>query len=233
MQYILLLLEGLITFISPCLLPMLPIYISYFSAGQEDGKTGSVVKNACGFVVGFTTVFIFLGIFAGFLGGLLIKYQSLLNIMTGCIVLLFGLHYIGIVNIPILSKGIMNIPILGKISRNQIEIKTLGFGSAILFGIIFSIGWTPCVGTFLGSALMMASHQGSMLQGCLLLLFYSIGLGIPFILSAILLDRFKKSFDIIKQNYKTINIISGVLLIIMGVLMITGLMSRWLVALSF
>lgn len=222
MQYILLMLEGLITFISPCLLPMLPIYISYFSAGQENKKTGNILKNAFGFVLGFTIVFISLGIFAGFVGSLLVKYQTLLNIITGCIVLLFGCHYIGIVKIPILNR----------VYQNQSEVRILGFRSAVIFGIIFSIGWTPCVGTFLGSALMLASHQGSMMQGFILLLCYSIGLGIPFILSALLLDKFKKSFEIIKRNYKTINIISGILLIIMGILMITGLMNQWLIALS-
>ena len=215
-------LEGLITFISPCLLPMLPIYISYFSTGKEDEKTSHAVKNAFGFVLGFTTVFIFLGMFAGLLGGLLIRYQTLLNIITGCVVLLFGFHYLGAVKIPILHK----------IYRSQTEVKILGFRSAVMFGIIFSIGWTPCVGTFLGSALMLASHQASMLQGFLLLFCYSVGLGIPFILSALLLDKFKKSFEFIKRNYKIINRISGILLIIMGILMITGLMNRWLVVLS-
>jgi len=215
-------LEGLITFISPCLLPMLPIYISYFSAGQEHEKANHAVKNAFGFVLGFTTVFICLGMFAGLIGGLLIRYQTLLNIITGCVVLLFGFHYLGAVKLPILQK----------LYRSHKEITILGFRSAVMFGIIFSIGWTPCVGAFLGSALMLASHQASMLQGLLLLLCYSIGLGIPFILSALLLDKFKKSFEIIKRNYKIINRISGMLLIVMGILMITGLMNRWLVVLS-
>jgi len=221
-QYVILMLEGLITFISPCLLPMLPVYISYFSAGKDDEKPGSAVKNAFGFVLGFTLVFIFLGIFAGFVGGIFIRYQTFLNILTGSIVILFGCHY----------ADLLKIPILNKMRRSEKEITILGFRSAVLFGMIFSIGWTPCVGAFLGSALMLASHQGSMTQGFLLLLCYSIGLGIPFILSAILLDKFKKSFEMIKRNYKLINIVSGLLLIIMGVFMITGLMNRWLVMLS-
>lgn len=221
-QYVILILEGLITFISPCLLPMLPIYVSYFSAGQEDNKTANTVKNAFGFVLGFTFVFVLLGVFAGFIGSLLIRYQTLLNLFTGSIVILFGFHYIGLLKIPFLNK----------VYQSQTEVKILGFRSAILFGIVFSIGWTPCVGTFLGSALMLASQQGSMLQGLLLLLCYSIGLGIPFILSAILLDKFKKSFDMIRKNYKRINQISGILLIIMGLLMVTGLLNQWLITLS-
>ena len=221
-QYAILTLEGLITFISPCLLPMLPIYLSYFSATQTEQNRSGTVKNAFGFVLGFTTIFVCLGVFAGFLGGLLIKYQTLLNIITGSIVILFGCHYIGLFDIPILNK----------VYRTQLEVKVLGFRSAVLFGIIFSIGWTPCVGAFLGSALMLASHQASMLHGLLLLLCYSIGLGIPFILSAILLDKLKESFAFIKQRYKVINILSGILLIMMGILMITGLMNQWLTILA-
>jgi len=222
-QYVILMLEGLLTFISPCLLPMLPIYISYFSASEDNNNNNTnTVKNAFGFVLGFTVVFILLGVFAGFIGGFLIRYQTLLNVLTGGIVIFFGCHYIGLLKIPFLNR----------VYQNQANVKILGFRSAILFGIVFSIGWTPCVGTFLGSALMLASHQGSMVQGLLLLLCYSIGLGIPFILSAMLLDKFKKSFDTIRKHYKIINKLSGILLIIMGILMITGLLNQWLIALS-
>ncbi|MBR5527494.1 MAG: cytochrome c biogenesis protein CcdA, partial [Clostridia bacterium] len=104
--------------------------------------------------------------------------------------------------------------------------------SSILFGMIFSVGWTPCVGTFLGSALMMASGSGKMLEGTLMLLVYSLGLGIPFMLCAILLDRMKNIFSFIKRNYKVINTVCGIFLIIVGLAMATGFLGRLLYALS-
>ncbi|MEG1448382.1 MAG: cytochrome c biogenesis protein CcdA, partial [Oscillospiraceae bacterium] len=105
--------------------------------------------------------------------------------------------------------------------------------SSMVFGIIFSIGWTPCVGAFLGSALMLASAQGSVSKGILMLVFYSLGLGIPFVASAVLIDRLKSTFDFVKRNYKIINIICGSILIIVGILMMTGLMEYFLSLVSF
>jgi len=230
MQYLLLFLEGIITFISPCLLPMLPVYVSFFAAGEADRRRALV--NAFGFVLGFTVVFVILGAFAGTIGGLLIKYSSAVNIVTGIIVIALGINFTGIVKIGFLNRS-GGIAAGGKSSGGIIaNVKNLKFFSSMLFGIIFSIGWTPCVGAFLGSALMMASGRGAMqttgntLTGILMLLVYSLGLGIPFILSAVLIDRLKDAFDFIKRNYKLINIISGILLIIIGLMMATGLMWR-------
>ena len=110
--------------------------------------------------------------------------------------------------------------------------ENLGFFSSLLFGIVFSIGWTPCVGAFLGSALMMATSQGKVLEGVIMLLVYSLGLGIPFFISAILIDKLKGAFGFIKKHYKVINIISGTLLIIVGVLMATGLLGKFIGFLS-
>ena len=117
-------------------------------------------------------------------------------------------------------------------SKNSAYVSDLGFFSSVLFGIIFSVGWTPCVGAFLGSALALASQQGHMVEGMLMLLAYSVGLGIPFILSAVLIDKFKTAFDRIKQNYNIINKISGILLIVIGVFMATGTLGRLLAMLS-
>ena len=153
MQAALLFLEGIVTFISPCLLPMLPVYISFFAAGEP--------------------------------------------------------------------------------GRRNMNTKNMTFFSALLFGIAFSVGWTPCVGAFLGSALMMASSEGSTLAGVWMLLVYSLGLGLPFVLSALLIDRLKGAFDWIKRHYRAINLISGGLLILVGVLMATGLLGRLLALLSF
>ncbi|MCD8174419.1 MAG: cytochrome c biogenesis protein CcdA [Phascolarctobacterium sp.] len=211
MDYIITFLEGIISFISPCMLPMLPVYISYF-AGQsknEGGRSAKMIFKVIAFVVGFTVVFTALGIFSGTLGKLLSKYQTIVNIVSGTIVILFGLSYLEVFRIPFfkgMNKGY----------------KVTGIASAFLFGIIYSISLTPCVGAFLGSALMLASSAGGALKGAILLLTYSLGLGIPFIFSAVLLDKLSGAFTFIKKHYKTINFISGIALIVVGFLMATG-----------
>lgn len=215
MKYFISFLEGITTFISPCLLPMLPIYISYFAGGNENRSTMKTLRNALGFVLGFTAIFVALGAIAGTLGSLLKEYQTAINMITGAVVVFFGLHFLGLFELNIF-KGAK-----GFSSR-----KELGFFSSTLFGIIFSIGWTPCVGAFLGSALMLASQQGETITGILMLLAYSLGLGIPFTISAILIDKLKSTFNFIKKHYKVINIVCGILLILVGVLMMTGLLGR-------
>lgn len=220
MQFFISFLEGIITFISPCLLPMLPIYVSYFAGGSER-STSKTIKNSLGFVSGFTVVFVIMGALAGTIGGFLREYQTAVNIVSGLIVIFFGLNYIGVFKINIF-KGINN-PLAGK---------ELGFFSSLLFGIVFSVGWTPCVGAFLGSALMLASQQGQTVTGIIMLLCYSMGLGIPFVASAILVDKLKNAFTFIKKNYKTINLICGCLLITVGIAMMTGLLGRLLGILS-
>ena len=212
MQYIITFLEGIISFISPCMLPMLPIYVSYFAGGKE--KKGNVLKRAVCFVLGFTAVFSLLGLFAGTLGGFLSKYQTAVNIVTGALVIVFGLSYLEVFDLPFF-KGISNFKM------------TEGLFGAFLFGIVYSVSLTPCVGAFLGSALMLASNSGTALQGLLLLLVYSLGLGIPFIVSAVLLNELSSAFDFIIKHYGIINKTCGVFLIIVGVSMMFG----WLNAL--
>lgn len=221
MQYLLLFLEGIITFISPCLLPMLPIYVSYFAAG-ETGKR-KAFTNSTGFVSGFTIIFVTMGAFAGTIGRLLRDYTTVFNIVTGLIVIIFGLNFLGIFEIGFLNRA----------GNKNTGIKKPGFFSSMLFGIVFSISWTPCVGAFLGSALLMASLGGSLLQGIIMLLAFSLGLGIPFVVCALLIDRLKGTFDFIKRNYKVINIVSGGLLIVTGILMATGYMGYLLTFLTF
>ena len=157
MQYLISFLEGVITFISPCLLPMLPIYVSYFAGGGER-SAGKTVKAALGFVLGFTAVFVAMGALAGTLGSFLTGHRTAVNVISGAIVAAFGLNYLGLFHIN-LFRG----------SSRAVE-GELGFFSAAVFGVIFSVGWTPCVGAFLGSALMLASQQGSMLTGMGMLL---------------------------------------------------------------
>ena len=216
MQYLISFLEGIVTFISPCLLPMLPVYISYFAGGEERG-TGRTVRNALGFVLGFTLVFVAMGALAGTLGSFLQNHQTAVNVISGLIVISFGLHFLGVFQLNFF-RG----------SSRSVRSEDMGFFPAVLFGVVFSLGWTPCVGAFLGSALALASQQGHVGTGMLMLLAYSLGLGIPFLFSAVLIDRLKSAFDWIKRHYGIINRVCGVLLILVGILMATGTMGRLL-----
>ena len=213
MQYLITFLEGIISFISPCMLPMLPIYISYF-AGNAD-KKHHILSRAIAFVCGFTLIFTGLGLFAGTLSSFLFRHQQSVQVICGLVVIIFGLSYLDVFHLPFF-KGIQN---TAKIS---------GLFSAFLFGMIYSVSLTPCVGAFLGSALMLAGTSGGAVKGALLLLTYSMGLGIPFAISAVLIDRLNSIFTFIKQNYKVVNLVSGIFLIITGIFMMFGIMNRLL-----
>lgn len=220
MTYFIAFLEGIITFISPCILPMLPLYISYFANGENDKR--KTLVNALGFVLGFTIIFVLLGAFAGGIGGLLKKYETVVNMITGAIVVVLGLNFTGVIRIGFLNGT----------KKLQVTIQNIHFATSVVFGMIFAIGYTPCVGAFLGSALMMASREGTMAAGILMLVIYSAGLGIPFVISALLIDRLKETFQIIKKHYRIVNIVSGVFLIIIGILMMTGTFGYFLALLS-
>ncbi len=220
MQYLISFLEGIITFISPCLLPMLPIYVSYFAGGGERTMK-KTLTGALGFVLGFTLMFMAMGALAGSVGALLTKYAFWVNLIGGLIVILFGLSYMGLFRLS-LFQGM----------KGTVKTGELGFFSAFAFGVIFSVGWTPCVGAFLGSALMLASQRGHVLEGMGMLLCYSLGLGIPFLLSAVLIDKLKSAFAWIKGHYSVINKICGGLLVLVGVCMATGILGKLLALLS-
>lgn len=217
MPYLVTFLEGLITFISPCLLPMLPIYLSYFAGGQQEASQGRVLKNALGFILGFTLLFVAMGAFAGSIGALLSRHQQAVNVISGLVVIFFGLNFLGVFRLS-LFRG----------AKGFSAVRDMGFFSAVVFGAVFAVGWTPCVGAFLGSALMLASQQGSTLRGVALLLCYSAGLGIPFLASALLIQSLKSAFDWVKHHYSVINAVSGSLLVVVGILMATGTMGTLL-----
>jgi cytochrome c-type biogenesis protein len=200
---------------------MLPIYLSYFAAGAADKR--KALLNAVGFVLGFTLVFVAMGAFMGTFGRWLRDYTTVLNLVTGSIVIVFGLNFMGVFRIGFLNR----------VRHKTANVENLGFPSSVLFGIVFSIGWTPCVGAFLGSALLAASLGGSSLRGISMLLAFSLGLGAPFVASALLIDRLKGAFDFIKRNYKVVNVLSGLLLIVVGALMATGRMGYFLSFLTF
>ncbi|MBQ8926642.1 MAG: cytochrome c biogenesis protein CcdA [Oscillospiraceae bacterium] len=217
MQFIITFLEGLISFLSPCMLPMLPLYIGYFSGGSD--KRTHTLRHALCFTVGFTLVFTLLGVFAGTLGSLLSRYRLAVRIVSGLIVIVLGLGYLEVLHLPFF-KG------MGR--QKQIT----GMLSAFLFGVVYSVSLTPCVGAFLGSALMLASNAGSALHGAALLLCYSLGLGIPFLLSALLLDALTGAFDVIKRHYKVLNTVCGIFLILVGAAMALGLMDGLMLRLA-
>lgn len=208
MEFLFTFIEGLASFISPCLLPMIPIYISYF-AGKDDKKISKTLINAFGFVLGFTTIFILLAIFASKLGIIISENIKYIKIIFGIIIILLGLNYMEVLKINFLNKPHIK----------KADSKNLNFINSFVFGILFSISWTPCIGTFLSSALLMVAKEQEMIKGILLMLVYSIGLGIPFIISAILVEKLKEVFDFIKKNYKIVKKISGVILILMGIYM--------------
>lgn len=208
MDYFIAIIEGIATFISPCLLPMIPIYILYLSGQESEKKV--IIKNSIGFVVGFTIVFAILGMLSSMFGWYVQAYSNTINIIFGIIIILFGINFTGIIKLPFINST----------KKINFTLKKTSFFSSLVFGIVFSLGWTPCIGAFLGSALMLVSTHADILKGTIILILYSIGLGIPFILSAILIEQLRSTFDFIKKHYKLINAVSGILLILMGIWMI-------------
>ena len=207
-------LEGLISFVSPCMLPLLPVYVTYFSAG-EAGK-GDIFLRASAFMIGFTVVFVSLGVFAGSLGSALAAHRIAVSTVCGALVVLFGLGYLGLFRLPFSGMKSGRTP--------------TGVVSAFVFGLIYSVSLTPCVGAFLGAALMQAASEGGAVRGAVLLLAYSLGLGVPFVVSAVLLNRFKTAFGFIKSRYNIINPICGALLVLFGIWMIAAPWTKALAA---
>lgn len=211
MDFLVTFLEGIISFISPCTLPLLPVYLTYLTGGSD--QRSKRVTRPLGFVLGFTVVFSLLGLFAGTLSKLLVQHQTVVNLVTGFLVIVFGLSYLDVLHLPIFK---------GQTKKREVH----SFFSALVFGMIYSVSLTPCVGAFLGSALMLASSSGTALKGTLLLLTYSLGMGIPFLLSALLIEQLTGTFNWIKRHYKVINTVCGIFLIVIGVLMACGLMQK-------
>jgi len=205
MMYLLLFLEGLASFISPCVLPMLPLYLSYLTA-KDDNK---VVKNSIGFILGFTITFVILGLLSSTIGIYLTSYMDYIKIVFGLFIVLLGLNYMNLIKLPFINKE----------SKIDFKFKNKNFFEALLFGLVFSITWTPCVGVFLGTALMQVMEKGDIILGMISLLVYSLGLAIPFIISAIFIKKLN-NFEFIKKHYNIIINISGIILIVFGFYMI-------------
>jgi len=216
-SYLLTFTEGILTFISPCILPMLPIYFSYLAGTSGDDKAPDapgrniLITNSIGFVLGFTLVFVALGATVTTLGHFLVSNRNLLQKISGLIMMVFGLNFMGILNLKFLNME----------KRLDFKFEKLRFFSSVLFGMVFGFGWTPCLGTFLGSALALAGSSKTIAQGMLLLFLYSAGLGIPFILTSVLFEKTKNAFRQIQKHSRAISIVSGALLIIAGIMVFT------------
>ena len=206
MSVVLTFLEGLASFLSPCTLPMVPVYVAYFAA--DDRSRASAFARAAAFVTAFALVFVAMGAFAGSVGRLLASHRTAVRTVCGVLMVVLGLGYLGLFRLPF-AGGRQARPVTGLVS-------------AFLFGLAFALGLTPCVGAFLASALLQAAAEGTALKGTLLLVAYSAGLGIPFVLSALLITRLRGAFDFIKRNYRTINVLCGGFLIVSGIGLAAG-----------
>lgn len=210
-------LAGFVSFLSPCVLPLIPGYLSFITGSSfNELKENSrklkvkVFVSSLYFVLGFSVIFITLGASASFLGGLLLAYRQLLTKIAGVLIIIFGVSLIGFIKLPFFQQ------------HRAIK----GFGrsplSIILLGMAFSIAWTPCVGPVLTSILAFAGSSQTVAKGAMLLGFYALGLGLPFILTGLLFNRFLTFFTWAKARYQLISVVSGLILVTMGVLLLTN-----------
>ncbi len=215
---------GVISFLSPCVLPLIPSYVAFITGisleelSQEENLRQvriKVIANSLMFILGFSLVFIALGASATFVGKFLARNIRWFEIIGGVLVIFLGLHFAGILRLKFLDRE----------KKIHLKKKPLGYLGTCLVGIAFGAGWTPCVGPILGAILTMAATTQNTLKGIVLLTFYSVGLGLPFFLSAIILHKFYEYFKTIRKYFRIISIAGGVLLIIVGILLISGYFS--------
>jgi cytochrome c-type biogenesis protein len=212
---------GLVSFISPCVLPVIPGYLSFISGvsaesmhdpGRRSEITRTVAWHSLFFILGFSTVFILLGWTASSLGQFLLSYLHIFNRIAGVLLVLFGLHVMGVLRIPYLNYE----------KRFQARSKPIGVWGAFLIGLAFAFGWTPCIGPILAGVLTMAAQADSQWQGVGLLSVYSAGLGIPFFLTALAFQRFLGFFRWMRNHMRAVEIVSGLFLVAVGVLVFTN-----------
>ncbi len=215
---------GFISFLSPCILPLIPSYVAFISGVSiEELAQGEnlrqvrkkVIVNSLMFVLGFSIIFIALGASATFIGKFLAKNIRWFEIIGGALVIILGIHFAGFFRLKFLDRE----------KKIRLEKKPLGFLGTCLVGIAFGAGWTPCVGPILGAILTMAATTQNTLKGIVLLAVYSIGLGVPFFLSAVILHKFFEYFKTIRKYFKVVTVVGGALLILVGVLLVSGYFS--------
>jgi cytochrome c-type biogenesis protein len=216
---------GLLSFLSPCILPLIPAYLSFVSGlslaemrreSPAPRATNRVFLNALFFVLGFSFVFVSLGASATFLGGLLLTQMAIFKKLSGILILLFGFHTLGILRIRFLDRE----------RRYHQREKPLGVLGSFFVGLAFAFGWTPCIGPILAAILFYAGTRETVAQGVWLLAVYSAGLGIPFLLAALGMDRFLRVSNLFKNHFRGIEILSGLLLMAVGVLILTDDLTR-------
>jgi cytochrome c-type biogenesis protein len=216
---------GLLSFLSPCVLPLIPSYITYitglsFADLQAEQTTRLVRRQAMlhslAFIAGFTAIFVLLGASATAIGAFLQEKMELIRKGGGILIVLFGIHIAGIFDINML---------LGE-KRINLRNKPAGFLGSFLVGLVFAAGWTPCIGPILASILMVAATEETVYQGIALLLAYSLGLGIPFFLSAVALHRFLAFFNRYRRYIRLMEIVTGIFLMIVGILIFTNSLTR-------
>ena len=209
-------LAGLISFLSPCVLPIVPPYLAYMSGISLDNSSQKsnvkVILVATSFVLGLSTVFLILGLAASSFGILLLGYKDFLTTLAGLLIMGFGLHFLGIVHIPLLNREV------------RFDTGKMGgsFFGAYLLGLAFAFGWTPCIGPQLGAILSLAASEASLHKGLILLGFYALGLGVPFIVVAAFLSKMGNTLNFFKRNFEIIERIMGLLLWTVGLLMLSG-----------
>jgi len=212
---------GLISFLSPCILPMIPSYLAFItgisleelSQDQNLKKVRkSVITNSLFFILGFSILFIAMGASATFIGKFLAKNIRWFEIIGGSLVVILGLHFAGLFKIKFLERE----------KKIHLDKKPLGVIGTVLVGMAFGAGWTPCVGPILGSILTMAAATQNVAKGIILLISYSVGLGIPFLLTGLLIHKFFEYFKTIRKYFRVITLVGGILLVIIGFLLITG-----------
>lgn len=216
---------GLLSFLSPCVLPLIPSYITYITglsfADLQAQHPSHLVRrktffHSLCFILGFTTVFVLLGASATLVGSLLQQYTTLIRKAGGLLIFLFGIHVTGLVPLDLL---------LGE-KRFRVQRKPSGYVGSFLVGLVFAAGWTPCIGPILASILMVAANEQQVVQGIILLLLYSLGLGIPFLLSSLALHQFLSLFNRFKRFIRISEIITGVFLMLIGILIFSNWLSR-------
>ncbi len=215
---------GLISFLSPCVLPLIPSYLAFITGISLEELSAeknlryvrkNVITNSLMFILGFSIIFIALGASVTFLGTFLAKNIRWFEIVGGIFVIILGIHFTGLIRLKFLDRE----------KKIHLQKKPLGLIGTSLVGMAFAVGWTPCVGPILGAILTMAATTQDIMKGLLLLIFYSAGMGIPFLLSAIILHKFFEYFKVIRKYFKLISIIGGVLLIAVGIMLISGFFS--------
>lgn len=210
--------EGMFTFLSPCILPMFPVYLIYLNGSEKESNKKRLILNTIAFILGFSFVFVSLGAAASSVGSLINTNRPFLEKISGLIMILFGLNYIGIIKIDFMNTT----------KKIETKVTDLKFFSSFIFGLAFSFGLTPCISTHLGTAMLIASNSKTVFVGMLLLSIFSLGLGIPFIVLALLFDKLQNTFKFIKKHISAIKIVSGALMILIGILMFFNLFGYYM-----